>query len=151
MHVSIPWQRWQRFRTITKLPSTKFKPQPASTNFWRKTRTDCIKTFPLVNLKIKRISRKWCKSKIRHRQKKNLIFKKENIVREKGRDLTQSYDKSPYTNRNVKRAKRQLKQRHKKVRLKMMSKARAVLQVSPAQTFPFCFLHNFSLPLPSPS
>ena len=25
--------------------------------------------------------------------------------REKGRDLTQSYDKSPYTNRNVKRAK----------------------------------------------
>ena len=26
-------------------------------------------------------------------------------VREKGRDLTQSYDKSPYTNRNVKRAK----------------------------------------------
>ena len=28
-----------------------------------------------------------------------------NIPREKGRDLTQSYDKSPYTNRNVKRAK----------------------------------------------
>ena len=27
------------------------------------------------------------------------------IAREKGRDLTQSYDKSPYTNRNVKRAK----------------------------------------------
>ena len=27
------------------------------------------------------------------------------IQREKGRDLTQSYDKSPYTNRNVKRAK----------------------------------------------
>ena len=26
-------------------------------------------------------------------------------LREKGRDLTQSYDKSPYTNRNVKRAK----------------------------------------------
>ena len=39
------------------------------------------------------------------------------IVREKGRDLTQSYDKSPYTNRNVKRAKWQHKQRHKKVRL----------------------------------
>ena len=38
-------------------------------------------------------------------------------VREKGRDLTQSYDKSPYTNRNVKMAKRQQKQRHKKVRL----------------------------------
>ena len=37
--------------------------------------------------------------------------------REKGRDLTQSYDKSPYTNRNVKRAKWQQKQRHKKVRL----------------------------------
>ena len=35
----------------------------------------------------------------------------------KGRDLTQSYDKSPYTNRNVKRAKWQHKQRHKKVRL----------------------------------
>ena len=27
------------------------------------------------------------------------------IVIEKGRDLTQSYDKCPYTNRNVKRAK----------------------------------------------
>ena len=26
-------------------------------------------------------------------------------MREKGRDLTQSYDKSPYTNRNVKRGK----------------------------------------------
>ena len=26
------------------------------------------------------------------------------VSREKGRDLTQSYDKSPYTNRNVKRA-----------------------------------------------
>ena len=37
--------------------------------------------------------------------------------REKGRDLTRSYDKSPYTNRNVKRAKWQHKQRHKKVRL----------------------------------
>ena len=32
-------------------------------------------------------------------------------IREKGRDLTQSYDKSPYTNRNVKRAKWQHKQR----------------------------------------
>ena len=39
------------------------------------------------------------------------------LMREKGRDLTQSYDKSPYTNRNVKRAKWQHKQRHKKVRL----------------------------------
>ena len=38
-------------------------------------------------------------------------------LREKGRDLTQSYDKSPYTNRNVKRKKWQHKQRHKKVRL----------------------------------
>ena len=36
------------------------------------------------------------------------------FTREKGRDLTQSYDKSPYTNRNVKRAKWQHKQRHKK-------------------------------------
>ena len=27
------------------------------------------------------------------------------IIWEKGRDLTQSYDKSPYTNRNVKRGK----------------------------------------------
>ena len=39
------------------------------------------------------------------------------MVREKGRDLTQSYDISPYTNRNVKRAKWQHKQRYKKVRL----------------------------------
>ena len=36
------------------------------------------------------------------------------IIREKGRDLIQSYDKSPYTNRNVKSAKWQHKQRHKK-------------------------------------
>ena len=28
-----------------------------------------------------------------------------NYTEKKGRDLTQSYDKSPYTNRNVKRAK----------------------------------------------
>ena len=41
----------------------------------------------------------------------------DSLIREKGRDLTQSYDKSPYTNRNVKRAKWQHKQRHKKVRL----------------------------------
>ena len=34
--------------------------------------------------------------------------------REKGRDLTQSYDKSPYTNRNVKMSKWQHEQRHKK-------------------------------------
>ena len=39
------------------------------------------------------------------------------FLQEKGRDLTQSYDKSPYTNRNVKRAKWQQKQRHKIVRL----------------------------------
>ena len=48
-----------------------------------------------------------------------LIYTQRNFswTREKGRDLTQSYDKSPYTNRNVKRAKWQHKQRHKKVRL----------------------------------
>ena len=40
------------------------------------------------------------------------------ILREKGRDLTQSYDKSPYTNGNVKRAKWQHKQRHKKSSIK---------------------------------
>ena len=34
-------------------------------------------------------------------------------TREKGRDLTQSYDKSPYTNRNVKRAKWQ----HKEIKI----------------------------------
>ena len=39
------------------------------------------------------------------------------LLWEKGRDLTQSYDKSPYTDRNVKMAKWQHKQRHKKVRL----------------------------------
>ena len=38
-------------------------------------------------------------------------------LREKGRDLTQSYDKSPYTSRIVRRAKWQHKQRHKKVRI----------------------------------
>ena len=37
------------------------------------------------------------------------------LSNEKGRDLTKSYDKSPYTNRNVKRAKWQHKQRNKKV------------------------------------
>ena len=36
------------------------------------------------------------------------------FLREKGRDLTQSYDKSPFTNRNVKMSKWQHKQRHKK-------------------------------------
>ena len=40
------------------------------------------------------------------------------VLKEKGRDLTQSYDKSPYTNRNVKRAKWQHKQRHKKSSIK---------------------------------
>ena len=39
------------------------------------------------------------------------------IYIQKGGDLTQSYEKSPYTNRNVKGAKKQHKQRHKKVRL----------------------------------
>ena len=33
---------------------------------------------------------------------------------EKGKDLTQSYDKSPYTSRNVKRAKQQHKNATKK-------------------------------------
>ena len=37
------------------------------------------------------------------------------ILGEKGRYQTQSYDKSPYTNRNVKRAKWKHKQRHKKI------------------------------------
>ena len=37
----------------------------------------------------------------------------EQFVRQKGGDLTQYYDKSPYTNRNVKRAKWQHKQRQK--------------------------------------
>ena len=36
---------------------------------------------------------------------KQLEVEKTHYVREKGRDLTQSYDKSPYANRNVKRAK----------------------------------------------
>ena len=35
------------------------------------------------------------------------------LLRQKVGDLTQSYDKSPYTNRNVKRAKWQHKQRQK--------------------------------------
>ena len=38
-------------------------------------------------------------------------------LRRKGRDLTQSYDKSPYNNRNVKKAKRPHKQRYKPIRL----------------------------------
>ena len=39
------------------------------------------------------------------------------LSRQKGGDMSQSYDKSPYTNRNVKGAKWQHKQRHKKVQL----------------------------------
>ena len=39
-------------------------------------------------------------------------------MRQKGGDLTQSNDKSPYTNRNVKRAKWQHKERHKKSSIK---------------------------------
>ena len=38
----------------------------------------------------------------------------EGYSRQKGGDLTQSYDNSPYTNRNVKGAKWQHKQRQKK-------------------------------------
>ena len=34
-----------------------------------------------------------------------LILQFAALLRQKGRDLTQSYDKSPYTNGNVKRAK----------------------------------------------
>ena len=45
------------------------------------------------------------------------IFEQKVGAREKERDLTQSYDKSPYTNRNIKMAKWQHKQRHKKVQL----------------------------------
>ena len=51
---------------------------------------------------------------------KNVMILRNTVLcfeREKGRDLTQSYDKSPYTIRNVKRVKWQHKQRHKKVRL----------------------------------
>ena len=48
------------------------------------------------------------------------------MSREKGRDLTQSYDKSPYTNRNVKRAKLQHKQRHKKFDTAVSDRLRAV-------------------------
>ena len=40
-----------------------------------------------------------------------------NFTREKGRYLTQSCDKIPYTNRNVKWAMWQYKRRHKRVRL----------------------------------
>ena len=45
-----------------------------------------------------------------------ISLKRCNIIpqKKKGRDLTQSYDKSPYTNRNDKRAKWQHKQCHKK-------------------------------------
>ena len=42
------------------------------------------------------------------------LFRRRKLAREKGRDLTQSYDKSPCTNRNVRRAKWQHKQRNKK-------------------------------------
>ena len=45
------------------------------------------------------------------------LLKTKEGQRQKGGDLTQSYDQSPYTNRNVKGAKWQHKQRHKKVRL----------------------------------
>ena len=34
------------------------------------------------------------------------------IIREKGTDLTQSYDKSPYTHRKIKKATRQRRKRH---------------------------------------
>ena len=52
-----------------------------------------------------------------YRREEVCVIKKEltgDVRREKGRDLTQSYDKIPYTNKNVKRAKWQHKQRHKK-------------------------------------
>ena len=43
------------------------------------------------------------------------LFAFHKNTKSKRKDLTQSYDKSPYTSKNVKRAKRQHKQRHKKV------------------------------------
>ena len=42
------------------------------------------------------------------------MYMYKSVLKEKGRDLTQSHDKRPYTNGNVKRAKCQHKQRHKK-------------------------------------
>ena len=39
------------------------------------------------------------------------------IMREKGRDLTQSYDKRPYTHRKIQKATWQHKKRHHKCRL----------------------------------
>ena len=47
----------------------------------------------------------------------NARFKRNESEWQKGRDLTQSNDKGPFNNRNVKRVKWQHKQRHKKVRL----------------------------------
>ena len=58
----------------------------------------------------------WCLPMMHIFKKINLI-RYDTIWRDKGRDLTQSYDKSPYTSRDVKRAKWQHKQRYKKVRL----------------------------------
>ena len=64
-------------------------------------------------------------------------------LKEKGRDLAQSYDKSPYTSRNVKGAKWQHKQRHKKVRFKRQKLF--VKHLYPGAllltTFPFPFLN----------
>ena len=41
-------------------------------------------------------------------------IKTQNLIREKGRDLTQSFGKSPYTNREIQKASWQHKNRHKK-------------------------------------
>ena len=46
------------------------------------------------------------RQKQKQKDEKNTdVCQRDVLQREKGRDLIQSYDKSPYTNRNVKRAK----------------------------------------------
>ena len=39
------------------------------------------------------------------------------VIKRKGRDLTQSYDKNTYTHRKIQKATRQHKKRHQKLRL----------------------------------
>ena len=62
-----------------------------------------IAKSPYINRNVKRVKSMSRKSSITQRLRTDLG--RSVRIREKGRDLTQSYDKSPYTNRNIIMAK----------------------------------------------
>ena len=70
--------------------------------------------------------------------------------RQKGGDLTQSYDKSPYTNRNVKGTKWQHKQRHKKSSIKQQLRTDLKRSVGVTTATQLVWLTGLRAHLPTP-